>query len=375
MRVEEEFTPIHEGVNLPLGMAAAVVGIGEYITRDELPDKVVRHMQKVGSEQNYKQIYSGFEGSWWSLEQETRVMFEGVQVGAMLYALDLALKALDAKRSDIGRVVVASALPGSQDLAEKTWPGSVLSAAACYSADLGLDYLLENEGNETDKLDAILSVDSMLGLRSPLGGEKLGSPYGRGISQSAVLQLFGDAAGAMLIPSNRLRVKWRATAGIEDKANRIGCAKVISPHGKKMEGYGGLIYENKKLLVGKVPEDGHEAVHMDAFEATKVMGRFLTLLRDETERQKGDLDWGGIAHAVIHHASEKIHKMITSPEKQLFRLGEDLAPFSPSFVNAPSVTTAMEWARIIPHLEEGDRILSIMFGAGAFGGVKEMEVE
>ena len=386
--VENQELHFHDpAVNHALGAAAVVGDWGIAMNPEERAKGVEEHIQRLGREGlGRTHAETGFSQTLWSKRMSYSEILP-FQVEVSRRAVLEASKAMGIDPSTLNRISVASTTPFSERIAEHVrdslgLPSQVRAeyvAAACNSSALSFDLHLQEAGHFPDGPQAIVGLETMMSLREPLVDREHpdAGKYARGVTDRTALSFFSDRVAAFVYNPKRFRVLVRATHGEPDVQKALGGLMTIDFTGQEMDGYGGLLRRNERGVVARIQDPKpDQAVYMNDLGTTRL---FLTMLRslvskfkDQFGERMGEaFDPSQVNQVMAHHPSYQIHNHL---REKLFGFSQRVMPWCREHVNAPACTFGMEMARVLPHLQEGDRLLQVFFGAGATGQILLTEI-
>jgi len=386
--VENQELHFHDpAVNHALGAAAVVGDWGIAMNPEERAKGVEEHIQRLGREGlGRTHAETGFSQTLWSKRMSYSELLP-FQVEVSRRAVLEASQAVGINPSELQRISIASTSPFSEDIANLVRASLGVSsevpseyvAAACNSSALSFDLHLQEAHHHPDGPQAIVGLETMMSLREPLVDREHPDAYkyARGVTDRTALSFFSDRVAALVYDPKRFRVLVRATHGEPDLQGALGGMMTIDFTGQEMEGYNGLLRRNQRGVVAHIPDPKpDQTVYMNDLGTTRL---FLTMLRSlvskfkahYAERMGEAFDPSRVNQVMAHHPSYQIHNHL---REKLFGFSQSVMPWCREHVNAPACTFGMEMARVLPHLQAGDRMLQVFFGAGATGQILLTEI-
>ena len=386
--VEYQELRFHEpAVNHELGAAAVVGDWGIAMNPEEHAKEVEEHIRRLGKDGlGRTHAETGFSQTLWSKRMSYSELLP-FQVELSRRAVLEASNAVAIDPSTLKRISVASTSPFSEEIANLVRASLGVSsevpaeyvAAACNSSALSFDLHLQEADHYPDGPQAIVGLETMMSLREPLVDRTHpdAGKYARGMTDRTALSFFSDRAAALVYDPKRFRVLVRASHGEPDLQGALGGMMTIDFTGTEMEGYSGMLRRNQRGIVAHISDPKpDQSVYMNDLGTTRL---FLTLLRElvskfkaqYAERMGEAFDPSRVNQVMAHHPSYQIHNHL---REKLFGFSQRVMPWCREHVNAPACTFGMEMARVLSHLQVGDRMLQVFFGAGATGQILLTEI-
>lgn len=239
-----------------------------------------------------------------------------------------------------------------------------LYSSACFSQAMAFHDIVDQFHDDHDHQSLIVSLETILAAREP----NLSTP---GLSDVTSLSMFSDKiSGLIFRPSSFLPVSNNFLEMPDTEAALA--ARFIIPLKQFQNHNESLIYQNHLATIVKLPSPPvDQTLFMKPLPTTRF---FLNYLKELINHQFVDQSLlPSVDYAMAHHPSILIHAKVRELlEKQGLPAG--LLPWSSHYGNAPVCIFAHEYARVLPYLTPGKRLLNLFFGAGASGALRIYDV-